>query len=143
MTSYTYVETCENYQHSRHSYRIPFANVFLQFVLEYCQKISVYHRKVFANIYGDQGRQFTKSSILLLIQKKSAAQNLKKKRFSDDRGRKINRRNYYVGFRAQVKRTFNGGIASFSATCYSHLKNWKRFYVAGDEGFSLLKSDTK
>jgi hypothetical protein len=34
-------------------------------------------------------------------------------------------------------------IAIISATCYRYLKNWKRSYVAGEEGFSFLKNDTK
>jgi hypothetical protein len=34
-------------------------------------------------------------------------------------------------------------LARISATCYRYLKNWKRFYVAGEEGFSFLKYDTK
>ena len=34
-------------------------------------------------------------------------------------------------------------IAIVSAKCYRYLQNWKRFYVAGEEGFSFLKKDTK
>lgn len=50
----------------------------LHLCLGYCQNMSLHHRELYTNIYGDQGCQFTKSAILLLVQKKWAAQDLQK-----------------------------------------------------------------
>jgi hypothetical protein len=81
------------------------------------------------NIYGDQECQFTKISYFTVSAEEMGSAELKKDfQLIEDA--------ILIGEKFCC-------IARVSAPCYRYLQNWKRFYVAGEEGFSFLKNDTR